>query len=48
MIVDPWGKIITRLADQEDVGLAEISLTRLREIRMQLPALEHRRLGETL
>lgn len=45
MIVDPWGTVLARAGDDEQaVVLAEINLQTLREIRLRLPALQHRRL----
>jgi len=45
MIVDPWGRIMTRAAqDSEEVIYANLDLAELHETRKNLPALEHRRL----
>jgi deaminated glutathione amidase len=43
MVVDPWGKVLTVLAEGEGVVLAEIEAARIAAVRAQLPALEHRR-----
>jgi len=43
MIIDPWGEVLASASDEEAVITAEIDLSRLREIRAQLPALRHRR-----
>jgi deaminated glutathione amidase len=45
MIVDPWGTILTELADGPGVITAEIDLDRLAQVRAELPALRHRRLS---
>ncbi|MDP2792791.1 MAG: carbon-nitrogen hydrolase family protein [Sulfurisoma sp.] len=44
MIVDPWGDILARLLKGEGVASAELSSTRLAEVRTSLPALQHRTL----
>jgi nitrilase len=43
MVVDPWGEVLGMLPEGEGVVLAEIDLARIASVRMQLPALEHRR-----
>ena len=43
MIIDPWGEILAAAKDEEEVIVAEIDMTRLAEVRAQLPALRHRR-----
>lgn len=43
MIVDPWGNVLAAAGDDEDVIVAELDFESMREIRGQLPALEHRR-----
>jgi predicted amidohydrolase len=44
MIIDPWGRVLGRAADQEGIVLAPIDLHYLDRIRNQLPALAHARL----
>lgn len=45
LIVDPWGKVLAEgSANKEEVIYAEIDLECLRNIRRNLPALEHRKL----
>jgi len=44
MIVDPWGDVLGVLPEGEGVVVADVSRTRLAEVRTQLPALEHRRI----
>jgi predicted amidohydrolase len=43
MIVDPWGVVLARAAEEEGVAIAELDLARQLEIRAQLPVLAHRR-----
>ena len=45
MIVDPWGSVVSVLAEGEGVVLAELEPARIASVRSQLPALEHRRIG---
>ena len=45
MVVGPWGEVLAVQAEGEGVVLAEIEPQRLAEVRQQLPALAHRRLG---
>jgi predicted amidohydrolase len=44
MIVDPWGRVIARAADQEGVVVAPIDLDYQERVRRELPALKHARL----
>jgi deaminated glutathione amidase len=43
MVVDPLGKVVAVLPEGEGVVLAEIDSARTASVRLQLPALEHRR-----
>lgn len=45
MVVDPWGQVLAVHPEGEGVVLAEIDPARLAQVRQQLPALGHRRLG---
>jgi len=45
LIVDPWGEVVAVRAEGEGVVLAELKAARLNAVRMQLPALAHRRTG---
>lgn len=46
LAVDPWGEPLGQLgAEGEGVLLADLSAERIAEVRRQLPALDHRRLG---
>jgi deaminated glutathione amidase len=44
MIVDPWGRVLARAADQEGVLVAPIDMEYLERVRRELPALTHARL----
>jgi predicted amidohydrolase len=44
MIVDPWGRVLGRAADQEGVVISPIDLHYLDRVRHQLPSLTHARL----
>ncbi|MGB6334558.1 MAG: nitrilase-related carbon-nitrogen hydrolase, partial [Thermoanaerobaculia bacterium] len=44
MIVDPWGHVVTMVADGPGIGLAEIDLDRVRQTRQAMPVDSHRRL----
>ena len=44
MVIDPWGEVLAVHAEGPGFALAEIDRTRLRSVRSQLPALQHRRL----
>ena len=41
MIVDPWGKVISRLPNGSGVVTAEVSAERIRSVRKAFPALDH-------
>ena len=43
LIVDPWGEILAMLPEGEGIVAGEVRRERLAEVRLQLPALEHRR-----
>ncbi len=45
MVIDPWGEVMAMQASGPGVVVADIDMDRLQEVRQQLPALEHRRLG---
>jgi predicted amidohydrolase len=46
MIVDPWGRVIARAADQEGAVIAPLDLEYLARVRRELPALDHARIRE--
>ena len=43
MIVDPWGRVLAKAKDNENVITAEIDLDLLEEVRTEIPLFEHRR-----
>ncbi len=45
MIVDPWGDVLAQHEEGEGIVTATIEAGRLTQVRAQLPALAHRRLG---
>ena len=45
MVVDPWGGVVSVLAEGEGVVMAELDTSRIASVRAQLPALEHRKIG---
>jgi predicted amidohydrolase len=44
MIIDPWGKVISRASDREEIIYADIDLEYLKKIRQKLPCLNHIRI----
>lgn len=46
MIVDPWGRVLARVSDQEGVAVAPVDLEYLGRVRRDLPALAHARLRD--
>jgi predicted amidohydrolase len=44
MIVNPWGEVMTSLADNSGIISAEIDLEYLRQLRQDFPVLRHRKL----
>ena len=42
MIIDPWGVILADAGDKPGVAVAEINPERLRQVRQQMPSLQHR------
>jgi nitrilase len=45
MIVEPWGRVVARLARGTGVITAELDLARQRRLRQDFPAVDHRRLA---
>lgn len=43
MIVDPWGTVIARAAEEETAVVADLDLAYLEKVRRQIPCLHHRR-----
>ena len=42
-IIDPWGKVLAEMDEQEGFIVADIDLERLRDLRASMPVLAHRR-----
>jgi deaminated glutathione amidase len=45
MVIDPWGQVLSVLDEGEGVVSADVDPARLTQVRQQLPALAHRKLG---
>ncbi|MFQ5544562.1 MAG: carbon-nitrogen hydrolase family protein [Acidiferrobacterales bacterium] len=45
IVIDPWGKVVNRLARGPGIVTADIDRKRLEKLRRSLPSIEHRRLG---
>lgn len=41
MIVDPWGVVLAQAADGEGVAVADLDLSKLQQVRANLPSLDH-------
>jgi predicted amidohydrolase len=44
MVIDPWGEVLSEVPEGEGIAIAEFSPERMGEVRVQLPALGHRRI----
>ncbi|MDZ5456364.1 carbon-nitrogen hydrolase family protein [Azohydromonas lata] len=44
MVIDPWGEVLAVVEEGEGIAIAEFSPERMGEVRVQLPALGHRRI----
>ena len=42
MLIDPWGEVMSVLAEHPGVVIGDIDLQRIKEVRESLPALQHR------
>ena len=42
MVIEPWGEVMGLLAEGEGVVMADLNASRLKHVRSQLPALQHR------
>ena len=42
VVIDPWGEIIAELPDGDGIVVADIDPERVRQVRRELPSLEHR------
>ncbi len=45
LVVDPWGTVVSCLDEGEGIVLARLERQRIAQVRQQLPALNHRRIG---
>jgi nitrilase len=45
MLIDPWGEVVSVLPQGEGVVMGEMDPERLKSVRQNLQALQHRRLG---
>ena len=43
-IIDPWGEVLAEMDDEEGFIIADIDRARVKELRQNMPVLEHRRL----
>ena len=43
MAVDPWGEILARAEEKEDILFCDIDLSKVEKVRRELPVLQHRR-----
>jgi len=43
MVADPWGKILARADENEEIVYADIDLSKVKEVREELPLLKNRR-----
>jgi nitrilase len=44
MVIDPWGEVLAMVEEGEGVAIAPFDAARMAQVRVQLPALGHRRL----
>lgn len=44
MVADPWGRVVNRAGEKEEIIYADIDRNMVRKVRNELPLLEHRRL----
>ncbi|WP_027717051.1 carbon-nitrogen hydrolase family protein [Desulfovirgula thermocuniculi] len=43
LVVDPWGQVVARAGEGEEILVAEVDLARVEKVRRELPLLRHRR-----
>lgn len=43
-IIDPWGTVLAELDDEEGIAIADLDFEKQRKLRLNMPALEHRRI----
>jgi len=44
MVIDPWGEVLDCCEEGPGMAIADLDVQRLAQVRLQLPALAHRRL----
>jgi nitrilase len=44
MVIDPWGEVLSVVEEGEGMAIAPFDAARMGQVRVQLPALGHRRL----
>ncbi|MEY3669204.1 MAG: hypothetical protein RL258_599 [Pseudomonadota bacterium] len=45
MVIDPWGRVVSQVTEGEGLAIADLDPAQTAEVRLNLPALAHRRLG---
>lgn len=45
MVIDPWGRVVSQVKEGEGLAIANLDPAQTAEVRLNLPALAHRRLG---
>jgi predicted amidohydrolase len=43
LVVDPWGEVLTEMGGETGLGIAEIDLSRIADVRARIPVHQHRR-----
>jgi nitrilase len=43
MVIDPWGEVLSVVEEGEGIAIATFDAARMGQVRVQLPALGHRR-----
>lgn len=43
LVVDPWGEVLLDMGSRVGIGIAELDLARIADVRSRIPALRHRR-----
>lgn len=43
IVASPWGNVLTRLSEKEEIAFCDIDLNEINKVRQQLPMLAHRR-----
>ena len=44
IVIDPWGEVLLDMGEEVGVGIVEIDVDRIAEIRQKLPCLKHTRM----